>query len=503
MAKQWLRLCGAWIAFLPILLFLAIVSSAAAANRIYWGNVGANTISYANLDGSGGGDLNTAGATVSTPRGVGIDAASGRIFWSNDGGPEGLFMASLDGGGGGSALNTAGATQDFPVGAAIDPAAGRIYWSNHGNNTISFANLNGSGGGDLSTAGATVEGPYGVAIDPGAGRIYWTNVSNNTISFANLDGTGGGGMLNTTGATVNQPTGPAIDEATGRIYWTNNGVNTISFANLDGSGGGDLNTAGVTPEGPRGAAIDPAAGRIYWTNVSNSTISFANLTGGGGGTLNTAAATVNVPDFPALLEAPAGSGVPAIEGGSSPGSVLSCSQGSWAPDLLGSFLYRAPRSISYQWLKDGQANTGATAKTLTATETGNYTCQVTATNAAGSASQTSAQVQVKPSNEFTIGKVKKTKLSLTLASAGSVRIVAFTRKFARKGAHPKPPIKPSTTSGGPGRIKIPLRLTGSARVILRRTGKLTFKATVTFTPTGGDPNAKTAVLKLRGHRKPR
>ncbi len=110
---------------------------------------------------------------------------------------------------------------------------------------------------------------------------------------------------------------------------------------------------------------------------------------------------------------------------------------------------------------------------------------------------------VSPSNEFTIGKVKKAKLSLTLASAGSVRIAAFTRKFARKGAHPKPPIEPSDALGGPGTIQVPLKLTGSSKATLRLTGKLKFKTTVTFTPTGGDPNTKTAVLKLRGHRKRR
>ncbi len=83
---------------------------------------------------------------------------------------------------------------------AIDPAAGRIYWANRGNDTISFAKLDGSGGGgQLSTAGATVSLPAGVAIDPAAGRIYWANEADDTISFAKLDGTGGGGQLSTAG----------------------------------------------------------------------------------------------------------------------------------------------------------------------------------------------------------------------------------------------------------------------------------------------------------------
>jgi DNA-binding beta-propeller fold protein YncE len=108
--------------------------------------------------------------------------------------------------------------------------AGKLYWANYGNNTISYANLDGSGGGDLSTTGATINGPSGVAIDPATGRIYWTNFDGTTISYAKLDGSGGG-ELTKTGATVSFASGLAIDAATGKIYWTNySGANTISFA---------------------------------------------------------------------------------------------------------------------------------------------------------------------------------------------------------------------------------------------------------------------------------
>ena len=80
-----------------------------------------------------------------------------------------------------------------------------------------------------------------MAIDAAAGRIYWANQGNDTISYANLDGSGGGGELNISGATANKPHGLAIDPAAGRIYWANDD-NTISYANLDGSGGGGSST---------------------------------------------------------------------------------------------------------------------------------------------------------------------------------------------------------------------------------------------------------------------
>lgn len=73
-----------------------------------------------------------------------------------------------------------------------------------------------------------------------------------------------------------------------------------------------------------------------------------------------------------------------------PSSALSCSQGSWAPDLLGSFLYRAPAGFAFQWSRDGVGLPGASASTLTADEPGSYRCTVTASNFAGSTSQTSA-----------------------------------------------------------------------------------------------------------------
>jgi hypothetical protein len=74
-----------------------------------------------------------------------------------------------------------------------------------------------------------------------ADRVYW-GTGDNTISFANLDGTGHGGNLNTSGVTPNFPWGIAMDLLNGKIYWAdrsaNVGVGLISFANLNGTGGG-------------------------------------------------------------------------------------------------------------------------------------------------------------------------------------------------------------------------------------------------------------------------
>ena len=91
----------------------------------------------------------------------------------------------------------------------------------------------------------------------------------------------------------------------------------------------------------------------------------------------------------ALLRAPSGTAAPQVAGGSTIGTVLTCSQGAWAPDVLASFYYRAPRSFAYQWTRNGADIAGATEASYTAPVKGDYRCRVTATNDAGSTSQTS------------------------------------------------------------------------------------------------------------------
>src|SRR5213592_1349765 len=91
----------------------------------------------------------------------------------------------------------------------------------------------------------------------GADRVYWGNGGNDTISYANLDGSGGGGQLNLSGAIPRGPRGSVVGAAGGRIYWRDTGNATISCGSLDGSsGGGPLNISGTWPSNARGSAID-------------------------------------------------------------------------------------------------------------------------------------------------------------------------------------------------------------------------------------------------------
>ena len=112
--------------------------------------------------------------------------------------------------------------------------------------------------------------------------------------------------------------------------------------------------------------------------------------------LSNGSGPINEPMFTAILRAPSPTGSPVVSGGAQTGSALHCSPGSWAPDLLGAFLYRAPQDFSYPWTLNGSSSVpGASGSTLTASSAGAYACSVTASNAAGSAGpQTSAPFQV-------------------------------------------------------------------------------------------------------------
>jgi len=196
---------------------------------------------------------------------------------------------------------------------------------------------------------------------------------------------------------VDNPQGIAIDDLTGRIYWSNPNDNTIGSANLDGGAGADLTPpSSATANGPNGVAIDTAAGRIYWTNYSDQSTAIASMSLNAtlGQNLGGIAMTNS---YPALLERPAPAGAPSITGGSTPGSVLGCSTGTWGPDQPGAHFYRVPQSFTYQWLLNGSPIGGATSSTFAAASTGTYSCAVTAANFAGSGgTQTSGSFSVQP-----------------------------------------------------------------------------------------------------------
>ncbi len=468
-----------------ISLCLAMACTARAADRIYWVNgndLGEDTIGHANLAGGSGGKITLPGFGI---RGLGIDAAAGKLYTLNEPNVP-ILSASLDGTGV-APLNTTGVPPGGePDRMAVDPGGGKVYWTAVDTDAIFFANLRGGGGGALDTTGVTVREVGAVAVHPAAGRIYWGN--GGTIAFASLNG-GGGGILDLVNVSSQSVGGLAIDGSSNRIFWIDPVTETIEFASLGGGMISELDTGAAPINVPQGLAIDPGASRIYWANAPDDTIGFANLNGGGGGQLDTTGTTPSNPTGPVLLKTPSPASPPLVKGRSRAGATLSC-ESSWAADLPESFLYRAPQTVAYQWLRNGRPIAGATAQTVKARQAGGYACQATGTNAAGSASLTSATVSIKAA--LRLGKVRLNRATgtatLTVAALGG-------GKLRLSGAG----IKPQTA---PARAKARLRIrpSGRAKKRLEATGRVRVKAVVSFRPASGKQlkRSKKIVLKVRG-----
>lgn len=422
---------------LSALLWMA--SAAQASELLYWDNYHDSTVSFASIDGSGGGPLNLTGVTLNNPEGMAYDPVTNRLFVASSSGGPGetgqIVFVNLDGSGA-TTFSPPGAPIDVPEGIVVDPVKRMIFWANTGTapskGSIAWANLDGSAGGILNPSGATLEAPYRLTLDPVGGRVYWANStpSPEIISFANVNNSGGGD-LNIAGATApTSASGFAADPAGGRLYWINASTKKLSFANLTGGGGGDVGLTGATYNQPYGLALDPTIGQLYWGNYGlakerTGAIGFVGTGGSGGGGISPLTAPVNGVQDPVIIKSPSGTAAPQVTRSKKSRSSLLCSNGGWAADFAGSFVYQSPHTFAFQWTRNGKAVTGATAATLEAKSAGKYACLVTVTNPAGSASQTSAAL-----NE-TAAKVKLTVQKKVAASPGDLAV--FKVKAVNQG----------------------------------------------------------------------
>ena len=310
-----------------------------------------------------------------------------------------------------------------------------IYWANAGSGekdgSIAAAKLDGSAGGVLNTSAGTLDDPYKIGLDPVNGRVYWGNNPKGediSIGYANVNGTGGGTL------TLSRPPESAyafaVDPAGGRLYWSEGNQDRFAYAGLLGGDVGILDTSGAFVDTSYGFAIDPTLNKLYWANYGNDEdrangIGFASRSGGGGGNITPQTAPFDGPQDLLVLKAPSGTGPPALARDQKNRAELSCSTGTWAADYAGSFVYQAPTTYAYQWLRNGAPIGGATAPTFTAKSAGAYTCTVTAANQAGSAAQTSAAINVKAA------KLKLTTKKKAKADAGD--LVTFKVKAVNQG----------------------------------------------------------------------
>jgi DNA-binding beta-propeller fold protein YncE len=437
---------------------LGLAAHAHASETIYWDNYGAvpSTIAFANVDGTGGGLLDTTAVEIEGPEGIAYDPQNGRIYVANPNKKQ-IDWVAVDNSSSG-VLDTTGATVDNPEGIAIDPATQTVYWSNDViKGSIGYASANGGAGGVLNATGVTsVEDPYKVALDTASGRIYWVNAE--AINYVNTNNSGGATIPFAPGTGLQNWSAINVDPAAGRIYVL--GVNEagedgIFWFNTSGVGGGAVAlsaTPKVTPktyDDPFGLSFDPTSGRFIWANYgaeeeAANAFGTANLGAVGSASIAIATTPVSEPQDPIVLKSPTGTGAPTL---TKQVTALSCSQGAWSQDYPGSYVWSAPVSYSYQWSLNGQAISGATGTSLTATSPGSYTCTVTGINRQGTASQTSSGATVSAASLSATLQTKKPHakagkaavVKLLLANAGELSSTPVTvcagplTKAAKKG----------------------------------------------------------------------
>ena len=182
-----------------------------------------------------------------------------------------------------------------------------------------------------------------------------------------------------------------------------------------------------------------------------------------------------------------------ISGGGEVGQELSCGQGSWASDLIGAFLYRAPRSFAHQWRLNGDDISGATQQNFTPTSPGEYSCRVTATNLSGSTSQTSAPRKVAdappppdpdPSPqtpEIEITGLERDRAGGTATLTVATNVGGALRIKRTNKVKPEGPVE--LTEAGSAELQIAPR--NGAAATLRRTGRVTVNPQVLFAPALG------------------
>jgi Kelch motif len=103
------------------------------------------------------------------------------------------------------------------------------------------------------------------------------------------------------------------------------------------------------------------------------------------------------------------------------------------------------------------------------------------------------------SNGFSY-RVRGKRLLVTVEASGTVEVKGEkggSRAASARKRKKRSPLRPSSASGGPGTIAVPLRLGKAAKGKLRRKGKVRVRATITFSPQGGLANSQTAKLRIR------
>ena len=231
-----------------------------AGGKVYWAEQTSDRsgrIRRANLNGS---NVQLVQELTSVPRRLALDTTNGKLYLTNSWGK--VQQMNLDGSDFQPDLI---ANLESPRGIAVDAAGGKVYWTEQTSDRsgrIRRADLNGS---NVQLVRELTSVPQGLALDTANGKLYLTN-SWGKVQQMNLDGSGFQPNLI---VDLNAPQGIAVDVAARKIYWTERGG--IRRANLNGNSRQDVARGlgtpvsialGVAPVQTRAAAAPAAAPAI-------------------------------------------------------------------------------------------------------------------------------------------------------------------------------------------------------------------------------------------------
>jgi len=231
-----------------------------AAGHLYWTNMGnpkANdgTLFRSDLDGRNLTTIVAPGGTF-TPKQVQIDKPSGKLYWCDREGMR-VMRGNRDGANSETLVDTSrgdprpGADPNkWCVGVAVDAAAGKLYWTqkggdNAGEGSILRANLNIPRGQtpadrtDIELLYDKLPEPIDLDLDLGSRLLYWTDRGDpprgNTVSRAPLDAPQGARPPpEIVFSNLMEGIGLALDPKHGRMFITDF-AGSVYSANLDGS----------------------------------------------------------------------------------------------------------------------------------------------------------------------------------------------------------------------------------------------------------------------------
>jgi hypothetical protein len=109
---------------------------------------------------------------------------------------------------------------------------------------------------------------------------------------------------------------------------------------------------------------------------------------------------------------------------------------------------------------------------------------------------------IQPSNTFSVGKAKGNFklgivfLTIDVPGPGNITVGGAGIRSVRRASSPAAAVISKTVNEA-GPVKLKIRAAGRARERLDSTGKVTVKASITFSPVGGDPNTVKRKIKLR------